>query len=100
MCKIPCEKWMQNFVYLDKTGKQCDRDIHWKGFLDQIKESEITFAQAQRISGCEDIKELEQRLQLLLEENPFVDAIVARYDNLAAVALSVQEEPVEKSRMI
>ena len=40
----------RNFVYLDKTGKQCDRDIHWKGFLDQIKESEITFAQAQRIS--------------------------------------------------
>ena len=31
----------RNFVYLDKTGKQCDRDIHWKGFLDQIKESEI-----------------------------------------------------------
>ena len=79
----------RNFVYLDNTGIQCDRDIHWKGFLDQIKESEITFAQAQRISGCEDIKELEQRLQLLLEENPFVDAIVARYDNLAAVALSV-----------
>lgn len=79
----------RNFVYLDKTGKQCDRDIHWKGFFDQIKESEITFAQEQRISGCEDIKKLEKRLQLLLEKNPSVDAIVARYDNLAAVALSV-----------
>ena len=78
----------RNFVYLDKTGKQCDRDIHWKGFFDQIKESEITFAQEQRISGCEDIKKLEKRLQLLLEKNPSVDAIVARYDNLAAVALS------------
>ena len=49
----------RNFVYLDKTGKQCDRDIHWKGFFDQIKESEITFAQELRISGCEDIKRLE-----------------------------------------
>lgn len=79
----------RNLIYLDKTGRPCDRDIHLKGFLDQIKESGLVFEPEQRISGCEDIKELEERLQLMLEKNPSVDAIVARYDELAAVALSV-----------
>ena len=79
----------RNFVYLDKTGKQCDRDIHLKGFLDQIKESGLVFEPEQKISGCKDTEELEERLQAILEKNPSVDAIVARYDNLAAVALSV-----------
>ena len=85
LAKNGCRK----FVYLDKMGKPCDRDIHLKGFLDQIKESGLVFEPEQRISGCEDIKELEERLQLMLEKNPSFDAIVARYDDLAAVALSV-----------
>lgn len=79
----------RNFVYLDKTGRPCDRDIHLKGFLDQIKESGLVFEPEQKISGCKDTEELEERLQAILEKNPSVDAIVARYDDLAAVALSV-----------
>lgn len=41
----------RNFVYLDKTGRPCDRDIHLKGFLDQIKESDLVFEPEQKISG-------------------------------------------------
>lgn len=79
----------RKFAYLDKLGKSCDRDIHLKGFLDQVKESGLVFTPEQKISGCEDIKELEKKLQDLLKKNPSIDAIVARYDDLAAVALSV-----------
>ena len=82
----------RNLVYLDKTGRPCDRDIHLKGFLDQIKESGLVFEPEQKISGCEDTEELKERLQSVLEKNPSVDAIVARYDDLAAVALSVAQK--------
>ena len=51
----------RNFVYLDKTGRPCDRDIHLKGFLDQIKESGLVFEPEQKISGCEDTEELKER---------------------------------------
>ena len=50
----------RNFIYLDKLGKPCDRDIHLKGFLDQVKDLGIVFAPEQKISGCENIKELEE----------------------------------------
>ena len=72
MCQTSCEKTDAEILFiLIKQENKCDRDIHWKGFFDQIKESEITFAQEQRISGCEDIKKLEKRLQLLLEKKSF-----------------------------
>ena len=56
----------RNFIYLDKLGKPCDRDIHLKGFLDQVKDLGIVFA------------------------------LVARYDELAAVALSVARKMGKK----
>ena len=86
----------RNFIYLDKLGKPCDRDIHLKGFLNQVKDLGIVFAPEQKISGCENIKELEEKLRSLLEKNSSIDAVVARYDELAAVALSVARKMGKK----
>ena len=86
----------RNFIYLDKLGKPCDRDIHLKGFLDQVKDLGIVFAPEQKISGCENIKELEEKLRSLLEKNSSIDEVVARYDELADVALSVARKMGKK----
>ena len=59
----------RNFIYLDKLGKPCDRDIHLKGFLDQVKDLGIVFAPEQKISGCENIKELEEKLEEAKKKN-------------------------------
>ena len=87
----------RNFIYLDKLGKPCDRDIHLKGFLNQVKDLGIVFAPEQKISGCENIKELEEKLRSLLEKNSSIDAVVARYDELAAVALFCSAKDGKKS---
>ena len=67
-----------------------------KGFLDQVKDLGIVFAPEQKISGCENIKELEEKLRSLLEKKSSIDAVVARYDELAAVALSVARKMGKK----
>ena len=97
-----CQKMDAEILFnLDKLGKPCDRDIHLKGFLNQVKDLGIVFAPEQKISGCENIKELEEKLRSLLEKNSSIDAVVARYDELAAVALSVARRwEKKKCRMI
>lgn len=83
-------------VYLDKLGKRCDRDLHLRGFMDQVNESGLLFSPEQHISDCENIKEMEKKLTDLLGEDPSVDAVVARYDDLAAAALLAAEKAGKK----
>lgn len=77
----------KRLVYLDKPGKGCERDLHFQGFLDQMEESKLGFTPEQQISGCRNIEEMTERLEALLKKDPLVDAVIARYDDLAAVAL-------------
>ena len=79
----------RNFGYLDKTGRPCDRDIHLKGFLDQIKESGLVFEPEQKISGCKDTEELEERLQAILEKNP---ELVSRVQHFRSDNFRLQNE--------
>ncbi len=77
----------RKLVYLDKLGKRNEGDLHFRGFMDGIRESGLTFTKKQHISGCEDIEGMMNKLQRLLETDPAVDAVAARYDDLAAAAL-------------
>lgn len=82
-------KGCRKLVYLDRIGKQCEDDLYFQGFTDQMRESGLELVSRYHIADCQSIEEMQRRLQTLLEWEPSVDAIVARYDDLAAAALMV-----------
>lgn len=78
----------KNLVYVDKPGSGCREDLHFLGFLEEMKKSGLTFKEEQLLSGCQDMKEVEEQLWEYLTKYPETDGVVARYDALAAAAMA------------
>ena len=77
----------RKLIYLDREGTENVNDMHFMGFMDQIKEEGLEFTTQQKISGYKDMEEMKENLRELLGHDSDVDAIVARYDDIAAAAM-------------
>lgn len=86
----------RNLVYLDEVRESKVTDLHYQGFLDEVKKSGLKFSEKYRISGCKSINEAEEKLCYLLKENPEIDAVISRSDVLAASALHAAEKNQRK----
>lgn len=87
----------QHLLYVDKLLAEqeagVEKDLHWKGFVEECKALGLSAKEdIGLLTGCGDLEEMKRRLQEILEEKPWTDAIVARYDELAAAALSVAKK--------
>ena len=97
--------------YFSEMVSQMSRDAYRQGYMISLcesqKEDEFVshilsrqfdglFVSASGVTTAAQTKELEEKLRSLLEKNSSIDAVVARYDELAAVALSVARKMGKK----
>jgi DNA-binding LacI/PurR family transcriptional regulator len=84
-------KGRKNILYLDRYSSNGNfsnlSDLRMRGFVEQMKESNIPFSDKNIVTGCEDETQVIGIIQQRLREGFKVDAIFGRNDRLACLGM-------------
>ncbi len=90
--KYLINKGKRHILYLDrissKGSKSTMDDLRLKGFVDQMKESKLDFAEDNIIAGCCSEEQVESEIIRRIQNGLEVDGIFGRNDILACIAVS------------
>lgn len=84
-------KGRRNMIYLDRISDRGNfgsmKDLRYRGFCQEMEESGLPFSQDSIFTGYTNEEELSRALVHRLDSGAKIDAVVARNDNLASVAM-------------
>ena len=90
------EKGRRNIIYIDRISTHGNfsnmSDLRYRGFCEQMEESGLPFSKDSIFTGYSSEEELHTALSHRISSGAKVDGIIARNDNLAAVAMSAVQD--------
>lgn len=85
-------KGRKNIVYIDRVSEHgnfsTENDLRYKGFCEQMEESELTFTCDNIFTGYKNEEELYIAIQDKIKLGLKIDGVLGRNDNLACIAIS------------
>jgi len=89
-------KGRKNILYLDRFSARGHfsnmDDLRYRGFVEQMQESGLSFTHRNIITGCKDEAEVKLKIQQRIKEGYTVDAIFGRNDKLAFIGIQAVKE--------
>ncbi len=89
-------KGRENILYLDRISTRgnfsTDNDLRLRGFIEQMKESKLTFSEKNIITGCASEEEVITKIKQRIQEGFQVDGIFGRNDILACIGMQALKQ--------
>jgi len=86
----------RDIIYIDRmssSGHFSDfSDLRLKGYLDELSALNLPFNSERIITGCANEEEVREKIASYIKKGLSIDAIFARNDNMAAIAIRVMRE--------
>jgi DNA-binding LacI/PurR family transcriptional regulator len=89
-------KGRKNILYLDRISTRgnfsTDKDLRLRGFIEQMKESNLGFSEKNIITGCTSEDEVIMKIRQRIQDGFKVDGIFGRNDLLACIGMQAINE--------